>query len=329
MKRVFIIFLTILALFFASCSKQKKPVQVKQSNPDSTPEMVIDNSLNLISEGNNFSVNIISQKDGLISNNIRNILFDSESILCLADQGIIRIFKKSGRINNYSPFEKNTKFISMSKINNTIFIHNNKRVYRFTENKAEFVCEHEKIAPYLFKYNDKVSFLTLDGRLYTPISGKSNHIINIITNISISLVQQYDNDIIISDKQSLYNYDLKKNRLYRLLTITNDSINHFIKEDKYIFFGRQILYQYDIEKKRLKTITTIASNNYLTYIYKDMNNFYIGQNKGITLLNMNDISTTQILDKFAVKDSYINYIAKEENILWIGTRNNGIIKYIE
>ncbi|MCK4776966.1 MAG: hypothetical protein KAS39_01235, partial [Actinomycetia bacterium] len=116
-----------------------------------------------------------------------------------------------------------------------------------------------------------------------------------------------------------------------------ENINYVLKDEDKFYFGGKTLYEFDIKNKITTKIISIVSNDFLTYIYKEGNDLYIGKNKGISLVDLyidpNKSETLykkdEILEKFAVKNSYINHIEKSENILWISTKNNGIIKYIQ
>jgi len=336
MKYFQFLLLTIGLLTVPQCACDKKQAKLKKRGFKTTPEIIINNSINVRSTTDDFTVNVINTGNGLISNNIRQILFEKNNILLLADNGIIRIQKNTGRIVNFAFVDRDINFSKCLEIGNRIIITEKSGLYQFADNKLLLKAKVKNIIPKIFNMGNHIYFFTSDGKLYTQQVENTNiTLIKNFTNHQFDYVLNHGKKIYLASKNKLFSLSLNELSLSNIIMLSNENINYILQEEDKLYFGRRSLYEFNIPDGIARKIINITNHQFITYIYKEKNRLYIGKNHGITLIRLIQETThkglmksEEILDLFAVKNAYINYINKNENILWIGTKNNGVIKYI-
>ncbi len=325
--KIFLLLLTIILLASCSFFKKKSSDTAKGKKGE---ENIIDNSINVIQKNNNFAVNNITSEDGLISNNILQVLFEDDYILCLTSNGIVRINKESGRIVNHTFVEKNVNFLNFNIIDNQLYIIDKNGLYKFINNKLIPVCKLKNIIPGIFKKKNKIFCFTENGEIYSLETNSTNiKLIYTYTNFSPKKLIQDDDNVFLSSKHALYQLNTDNFKLTNILISSNERINTFLKEEDMIYFGYYNLYAFDISLHSIKKLISITNTHFITFLYKENKQIYIGENKGINLLNLINTNYENILKDFAIKNSYVNHIIRDENILWISTKNNGLIRYIK
>ncbi len=330
-----LLLLLIFLIFHYNCEKDKRKPNAAEKKRKNLSENVISDSINTPPGADDFTVNVINSKDGLISNNIKQIMFENESILLLSEKGITRIHKKTGRIN-YVFIDNNANFTYGKIINKTLFIIDKMGFYKFSGNKLILLCKLDNIIPEIIGKGKSVYFLTSNAALHQLQTESTNAtLVKSYSNITFDHVFQDGKNILLSSGNILYDLNIKTLNLTNIISIPDENINYAIKDENKFYFGSRSLYEFN-EKTRITTkIISIASNDFLTYLYKEGDDLYIGKNKGISLVDIKPdqnrglLKQKDILKEFAVKDSFINYITRDENIIWISTKNNGVIKYIE
>ena len=335
MKHTKFILLLLVILIFSTCQQDKRKAYGKRKIKN-TPERIINESIGVSPGANNFSVNIINSEDGLISDNVRQILFEEDSILLLADRGIIRIHKDTGRIN-FVFIDNNANFSFGKLINNNLYIIDKMGLYKFAKNKLSLMHKIKNITPYIAEAGDWLYLFSSNGNIYKINTDSTNlSLAKSYSNLTINHVFQNKEDILLSSENSLYNLNLTTLSLSNILVLSNDKINYALQDDEKIYLGSRTLYEYNINNREIIKIASITSNNFITFLYKEKDNLYIGKNRGLTLINLYKDpeqkeflpEQIEILENYAVKNAYINYITKSENVIWIGSKNHGVIKYI-
>ncbi len=250
-------------------------------------------------------------------------MFENESILLLSEKGITRIHKKTGRIN-YVFIDNNANFTYGKIINKTLFIIDKMGFYKFSRNKLILLCKLDNIIPEIIGKGKSVYFLTSNAALHQLQTESTNAtLVKSYSNITFDHVFQHGKNILLSSGNILYDLNIKTLNLTNIISIPDENINYAIKDENKFYFGSRSLYEFN-EKTRITTkIISIASNDFLTYLYKEGDDLYIGKNKGISLVDIKPdqnrglLKQKDILKEFAVKDSFINYITRDENIIWI------------
>ncbi|MBU1077906.1 MAG: hypothetical protein KKH98_11480 [Spirochaetes bacterium] len=318
-----LLFFSLLLVFACSCQKEKKTSSLKEEN------IVISDSANIKLLNNDFSINTITAKDGLISNNILRVLFKGNSTLCLAPSGIIRIDHGTGRIVNHTFVDKDVQFSYFTFSGDALYLIDKEGLYKFIDNKLLRISRSKNIVPEIFQEKGNLFYFTESGDLFNVDSDATNAVLTkTYTNRRFRHLILDENEKFLCSDNTIYRLNDDDMSLTRVFNSPDETINHIIKDGSSFYFGSRNLYSFNTEDRFIKKITALTNDLFITYLYKENDNLYVGKNKGLILINLANTNSQELLKDFAVKDSYINHIARDENTLWISTRNDGLIKYI-
>ncbi|MDD5066814.1 MAG: hypothetical protein PHF84_07175 [bacterium] len=278
----------------------------------------------------NNDIEVLSKNEGLISNNIKDILLKGDEIYCLADTGLIRINKNNGKMVNH-PFP-GMNFSSGLFYENQFWVLEKSGIYRFLNDQMSLVWKQDSIADELIPDRETLFFGLYKGEVFRLNADQQTFSsIRSFTNLSLLQMQGDAGDLYLTDGKNLLRFDPETGRRTNLISFQEEAISSFLVEGKNIYFGYKDLYSYDRDTGFVvKLVSASASSNYtLTCLFKDGDNLYAGRTSGVLLLNLATAGTYDILQDFFVKDAEVNCITQDENIVFIGTRNHGLIKFIK
>ncbi len=251
------IILCLLLILPASCQKDKKQFRTVKERSKKIHEYIND-SLNSKAGAGDFTVNVINSKDGLISNNIRQIFFKMDNIILLADRGIIRIHKDTGHIINFTFMDKKVDFQYGKLIDNNIFIIDKSGLYKFSGNSLAPLSRQNDIIPGIIDRDGWVYFFTSIGNIFRVHSSGTNvSLVKSYSDLTFDLVFQHKNNILLSSGNVLYNLNIKNFSLTNIVSVPDENINYALRDKDKLYFGSKALYEFDMKSRITTKITSI------------------------------------------------------------------------
>ncbi len=309
--KIIIIFLFVLY----GCAKSNIPKRYIQNE-----------HLNKNNPISNYDVEVLGQAQGILSNNIKDIIIDKNDVYCLTDNGLSKINKANGRIINYSFTNKN--YVSFQLIKDQLFFISPDGIDYFYASQPVTLIQSPNILPPLIVLNSRIYFVSKNGHFYElNLKEKRSSLLYNMTNRIPCIVQQINQNILITDKNNVFSYDIEQGRMTNMISLSTDEISSLSIDENNVYFGQKQLWSYNLSNHFLSKTISLESNQRITCLSINENYIYIGQTRGILSYDKTTKTSFSLLEPFAVQNAYINCIVSDENILWIGTKNYGVLKY--
>ncbi|MBN1899421.1 MAG: hypothetical protein JW827_11640 [Spirochaetes bacterium] len=324
MKQIVII-ITVLILFSCSAFKSSNP---RIKNSDKIGDTTIQDTFDFERDRENFQMEIYTRLDGLLSDDIRDIKLDENKVWLLCTNGIIVFNKDTGRIVNYAYSNKAPGFNSFLHDGEYVYLSAERGIYGFNkiDKKYHTIVYDVTIVPSLVEYGR--IFLGADrrGNIYLF---KEKNLFN-VTNVGhpLDLVRGFDDDIYFADQNAVYKMtgDLK---LEKILAHGPNHITDFLIKDEIFFVANHSLIQYLPGDRKAVNIVAFHEKIFITFLFysEEKEGLYIGTTQGMGYYDMIEKEYIPLLTQHKVKEAFINCLKEEDNILWIGTKTSGFVKY--
>ncbi len=318
LKKIIMIFLLIIFSF--SCVPKKKKINNK-IKINKIIENIENENEKIETEFNNISINIISSFDGLISDNIKAIEISKEYIWACGVNGLSCLNKDNGKIINYA--FTNGNLMNFSSFNdNSFLVMANMGVYIFT-NKVFTLLTNLIFMSKIIRDDDNLILLSKKGYLYN-FNSDNLKIKRCFTNIN-NIENIYGNDKHIFIKRNNKLISLKDNKV--IISNFQGNFKVFSYKDN-IYLASDSLIKIELNNGDKHILMTLSTNKFITDLYIDDYKIFIGTTKGLIYFNSKYKKRINLLQEYKIRDSYIQTIKKDENSLWLGTKQYGLINYI-
>ncbi len=323
MKKI-LFFLFILISFF-TCSRKQFVEYKATKDKNNIIESIDKKNEKIARELNDFSIDIIDEFDGLFSNNIISISKEDELLWICTSKGISIFDTSSGKIENKSFTNGNLKQFILYR--DKIYFFADSGVYISTNSSVSEITNINFRPEFVYLSSSDILLNSTDGELYNfnmkkikfkKVYTNLKNIYNIFGNQDILFIGVNNKLISITEETTniiLNNYNYK----YKVYYFNDD----------YLYLAYDSLIRIDLKNYKKEIIITLNTNEVITTITKDNNIFYIGKNNGLLFYNITTKMHTQLLNGYKVKNSFITFILpSDNNTLFLGTKNNGVIKYM-
>jgi|GEM_PF-4274136 len=282
-----------------------------------------------------------SLKDGLISDNIQAICQDSLGYIWIGTGEGVSVFDSKEFHNYYAGdglSSNNITSIAADKnIPGSVWIGTgNNGINKFENGKfvhfGQNLPQRMKIIYSVFVDDGNNVWCGTDSSFYSIQNNDIKLIASTIKTGSVfSIAQTKHGQILIGSSKGLFAYfpETKELKRINVKDLNNDAIICLIADkDKNIYAASSKGFLYRISKNETTRFNLKFAPR--TMIEDEFNNLWIGSTQGLLKLNKN-FTPNDFLKRFTVKNGLIqNNISAlfidRENILWIGTNDNGISK---
>ncbi len=334
MKRLIILFIILVSLFTLSCFQKKGSIGIgrnKKNNIDKLNEKLLDETFQYKNNRENFQIEVYGTYEGLQSDNIVDVAKNRDDFwLCSAD-GLIKFESETGRFINF-PFTNNNVmpgFNSFEIADNDIVIGAQSGIYRFDIEKKVYnrVKTNVVIVPRVIQYKD--------GFLCSSVKGEIYYITDTVKKltagqgIDFESIKMIDDGLYLLSKSNVYNLDLDSKKFIKVVS-SKDEISDFYRIKDNIYIAGKNLTEYNIAKTNNIILITFTNNRHITCLsYSEQNKlFFIGTSQGLGYYSLDKKEYKDLLTQYnKVKDAYINCISEDESMLFVGTKDYGLIKY--
>ncbi len=331
-KYQILLFLLFLIFLDLSCSRHKSESKSNRAanNIEKIKETTLKNTLEFEKNRENFQVEIFSSYEGLLSDDIKDLKLDKDALWVCCGNGITYIDKTTGKIINFA-YTNNTNinFSSIILDDGFIYLSSDYGVYGFNKENKDFfaIVTNVKVVPNLIKYKGGFIYGNNEGKFYIY---EENSLRN-ITSISerILLIKEFDNEIFILSEKNIYKINPKMCEYIKVLSYSNINVKDFCIVNNNIYLANSNLIHYSPEKITFTKTLKFSRDVYITFLLysKEKGGLYIGTSNGLGFYNEDTKEYHFLLTQHKVKEAYINCIEEDNNVLWVGTKEFGLIKY--
>lgn len=328
-KRIIFYFLLIIFLtIYCARVKQEKKYSEK-FDIERLKENTIRETLETEKRRENFQLEIFGSYEGILSDDIKDIDIEKDNVYLCYNSGITFIDKKEGKILNFPYTNKECNFNAIKIKEGFIYIGAKDGLYRFNIEKKSYqtVSSNIEVIQDLVEYNGDIIFASSDGTIYLLKEGNIVTITNI--NENIYLIKEFNENIFVIATNSIYKMNPDTHKYLNLVSLSNIKIKDFCVVEDDVYLADNNLIKYNFKTKEFTKILEFAGKVYITsLLYSDeREGIYIGTSRGLGFYDLIKGEYHFLLTQHKVKDAYINCIEEQENILWLGTREFGIVKY--
>ena len=327
-----------------------KDLKVKSNRSNSSKDKLFISNMSMDKDGNLW----LSTKEGIF---IYNIKEERRDYIYIIDSDSIKEYNiTKNAINNIYEFGgKKVKFY-----NNYIFNDSNNNIWISTSNGViRYSSENEKFD--ILK-KDEISKNSISSNIITCIYEDFNGTIwigtdkgvNILNeNIIFKSVNKYDNNAVAMLRHNDYIWiGTKFHGIYIYDYKTSELVNILYEEENFNLKDRYIRSMFEINNKYILAVTNkeliyfdTEENSYseiligddyyseLSYMYSDWENIWIATTTDFYSYNISSGEKTyysENMKEFGINPGNIKYILqdnKDEDIIWLGGVNIGLIKY--
>lgn len=280
-------------------------------------------------------------KDGLTSDNIESICQDSLGYIWIGTGEGISVFD-SREFRNYSTVDG----LSSNKINYILADRRNPGIvwvgtngagidrynYGKFENFGRNVPDKMKFIITLFEDENNVLWCGTDSGFYFIQNDSIHHVSTSFHIGSVnSFTERKPNEILLGTEHGLFRYLIKEKKLEKinLLASSSPTIITMLHSKNGLVFAATVDGQlFRINNSEISSI--ILNESPRTMIEDGYNNLWIGTIRGLLKINEQQFSTEKIVkynsDNGLLENNIPSLLYDRENILWIGTNDNGLSK---
>lgn len=325
---IFGFFLVVILFIYCARVKQEKKYSEK-IDVEKLKENTIKETLETEKNRENFQLEIFGSYEGILSDDIKDIDIEKDNVCLCYNGGITFIDKKQGKILNFPYTNKECNFNSIKIKKDFIYIGAKDGLYKFDIEKKNYqtVSSNIEVIQDLIENNSDIIFASSDGTIYLLKDGKVETITNI--NENIYLIKEFDENIFVIATNSIYKVNPDTHKYLNVVSLSNIKIKDFCVIEDDIYFADTNLIKYNFQTKKFTTILEFTGKVYITSLLysEEKEGIYIGTSRGLGFYDLIKGEYHFLLTQHKVKDAYINCIREEENILWIGTKEFGVVKY--
>ncbi len=326
MEKIFLLSFFSIVLLLSCSQKKHHKIKIQKNNIE---ERLIENidlkNEKTAKELNDFSINVIDSFSGLISNKINALIQNDNYLWLCSDTGISKINNTSGKIINI--YFTNGYLKNFFSYSDTCFLISSMGLYILTNNNISLISNISLKKDFVKIDNSRIMLSSESGNLYY-FNMKNLTLTKTFTNLrGVQKITGQENTFFISLNDRLIK--LQGTTVETIISNYKNKYDLYYFNDDALFLTGESLIEISLDNNRKNFLLTLNTNEVITYLAKNNNVLYIGKNKGLLYYNLATKQLIPLLNDYKIKNSYITYIlTAENNTLLLGTKNNGLIKYM-